>query len=167
MEPPRSRTPATRSTGSSPTRRLAMRPVRESTPSVLPGTSSRRPARRSDRTDQLARKPVKGVLAAAEVTGRKPPRRLRSRGLADHGHAVRHVKSELHDAGSVVTGNDVGVAPWPVHLGRAHPEGRTVDQHPRSPAPLDTLGELRQPVLKLRRSHIGRGVEPANFDYVD
>src|SRR5260370_34662598 len=167
MEPPRSRPPPTRSTGSRPTRRQAMRRVRESPPPALPGTSYRRPARRSDRADQSARKPVKGVLAAAEVTGRKPSRRLRGRGLADHGHAVRHVESEFRHAGGVVTGNDVGVAPWPVHLGRAHPKGRAVDQHSTPPPPLDTPGELRQPDLKPRPSHIGRGVKPANFDYVD
>src|SRR5216683_5058893 len=107
MEPLRSRTPVTRYTGSSPTKPQATRPVKESTPSALSGMSCRRPVRRSLRGDQSARKPVKGVLAAAEVTGRKPSRPLRGRGLADHGHAVRHVKSELHDAGSVVTGNDV------------------------------------------------------------
>lgn len=50
-------------------------------------------------------------MAAAEVTGRKPSRTLRCRGLADHGHAFRHVESELRHTGGVVAGNDVGVAP--------------------------------------------------------
>src|SRR5260370_11359709 len=147
MEPPRSRTPATRSTGSSPTRRQPTRPVRESTPAALPGTSCRRPVPRSDRADQPARKPVKGVLAAAEVTGRKPSRRLRGRGLADHGHAVGHVESELRHAGGVVTGNDVGVAPRPVHLAGAQPTGRAVDQHTTPPRLLATLDALGQPGL--------------------
>jgi hypothetical protein len=76
------------------------------------------------------------------------------------------VEGELRHTGGVVAGNDVGVAPWPVHVGRAHPEARAVDQHPAPTAFLDTLGEFRQPVLKLMRRHVRSGIEPAQLDQV-
>src|ERR1700694_157207 len=116
--------------------------------------------------EALAREPVKGVMAEGKVTGWKPSWPLRCRGLADHRHAFRHVEGEFRHTGGVVAGDNVGVAPRPVHVGRAHPEGSAVDQHSTPPAFFDTLGEFRQPALKLVRRHVCSGIEPTQLDQV-
>ncbi len=76
------------------------------------------------------------------------------------------MKSEPGYARGVVSGNDVDVAPRPIHVGRAHPERRAVDQDSAAPAFFDALNKFRQPVLKLRRGHVRSAVEPAQLDQI-
>src|SRR5947208_3066581 len=85
--------------------------------------------------------PGEGVLPPAEVGGREVARAFDGGSRADCGHPVGHVEGEPGHASAVVPGDDVGVAPGAVHVGRIHHETRAVDKDPAAPDLLDAAGE--------------------------